>query len=139
MREERHSFTVDEANELLSQLKVALTTLRRSRDRLQELERKKAVEELAWLQEDGSVSPQAQTEIERLDQLQQEEAHSFEEGLKAIHRTGAELKDLSEGLIDFPTQRGKEWVYLCWKEDEEKISHWHDLESGFGGRRPIEQ
>jgi hypothetical protein len=29
-------------------------------------------------------------------------------------------------------------VYLCWVEQEEdEIAYWHDLESGYAGRRPL--
>ncbi|MGY8762948.1 MAG: DUF2203 family protein, partial [Nitrospinaceae bacterium] len=28
-------------------------------------------------------------------------------------------------------------VYLCWKNPEEKIEYWHDIQSGFAGRQRI--
>jgi hypothetical protein len=59
--------------------------------------------------------------------------------LLEIARFGVEVKDVDQGLIDFRTkQRGRE-VYLCWKLGEgDRISYWHDLETGFGGRKLIE-
>ena len=50
---------------------------------------------------------------------------------------GVELKDPVTGLIDFYWKRGDETVYLCWKHGEGDIAHWHDLQSGYGGRQPI--
>ena len=50
---------------------------------------------------------------------------------------GVELKDPVTGLVDFYWKRGDETVYLCWKHGEEGIDHWHDLQSGFGGRQPL--
>jgi hypothetical protein len=48
------------------------------------------------------------------------------------------LRDLERGLVDFPSMRGGREVYLCWVEQEEdEIGHWHDLEAGFAGRRPL--
>jgi hypothetical protein len=44
---------------------------------------------------------------------------------------------LDVGLCDFPHQRDGRVVYLCWKQDEEEVSWWHDLDSGFAGRQPI--
>ena len=137
--EEPRLFSLDEANQMLPLVREKVVSLRQHRDRLQELERKKAVEELTWLQTDGTVSPQAQQEVAQLDQLQQEEASLFEKDLKELTQIGAELKDLDEGLVDFFARRGMELVYLCWKDGEDRIRWWHDLSSGFPGRRPMQE
>ena len=50
---------------------------------------------------------------------------------------GALVKDLDEGLVDFPAQREGEEVLLCWRLGEDEISFWHGLEEGFSGRRPL--
>jgi hypothetical protein len=47
------------------------------------------------------------------------------------------LRDIDRGLVDFPAIREGREVYLCWQLGEEAVEHWHDLESGFGGRQPI--
>src|SRR5215813_7868059 len=53
-----------------------------------------------------------------------------------LQETGAVVKDLDQGLVDFPTLfRGQE-VYLCWKMGETEIRFWHGVE-GFIGRKPI--
>jgi hypothetical protein len=44
---------------------------------------------------------------------------------------------VQQGLVDFRSVRNGEEVYLCWRQGEERISHWHTLESGFAGRQPI--
>lgn len=49
---------------------------------------------------------------------------------------GLEVKGL-DGLVDFRALRDGRVVYLCWKYPEEEVGHWHDLEAGFQGRRPI--
>jgi len=51
---------------------------------------------------------------------------------------GCELKDIDQGLIDFRAEREGREVYLCWKLGEPDIRWWHDLESGFAGRQPLE-
>ena len=55
------------------------------------------------------------------------------------HLEGLDLlvRDLEAGLIDFPALRDGREVYLCWQLDEPEIGHWHGLESGFAGRRPL--
>jgi hypothetical protein len=47
------------------------------------------------------------------------------------------VRDIDRGLVDFPALRDGEEVYLCWEEGEEEITHWHDLDSGFGGRKAL--
>ena len=58
--------------------------------------------------------------------------------IEEIQEYGCLIKDLDIGLIDFPTLfRGRE-VYLCWKLGESGISHWHGVDEGFSGRKPID-
>ena len=132
-------FTVEEANKLIPQICRMLADLRAHRDREEQLEKAKAIEELSWLQPDGSVSPKAKEELSRLEEEQQKEAAALEQSLKAMGRTGAQLKDLDEGLVDFFASRDEELVCLCWKEGEDRIRYWHDMQSGFAGRRPLEE
>jgi hypothetical protein len=47
------------------------------------------------------------------------------------------LRDADTGLIDFPAEREGRQVYLCWRPDEDRVSFWHDLGTGFGGRKPL--
>jgi hypothetical protein len=53
--------------------------------------------------------------------------------------TGALIKDLDTGLVDFPALRGDKEVYLCWRAGEPRIDYWHEVEAGFAGRQPIDQ
>ena len=59
-----------------------------------------------------------------------------------LHRvlaTGAQVKDINMGLLDFPALRNDREVCLCWKSGEGKIEYWHEVEAGFAGRRPISE
>ena len=58
--------------------------------------------------------------------------------LGSIQGLGIVVRDIDRGLIDFPAIRDQREVYLCWELDEERIAFWHDLESGYGGRRPLD-
>lgn len=65
-------------------------------------------------------------------------AAELKEALERVEQTGALVKDLDIGLIDFMTRyRGRD-VCLCWKLGEERIGFWHDTEEGFQGRKPID-
>ncbi len=67
------------------------------------------------------------------------EARSLARAVDAIARHGAEVKDIDEGLIDFPALHHGETVLLCWKLGEDEIRFWHRIEDGFAGRRPVEE
>ena len=54
-----------------------------------------------------------------------------------IEAMGCEVKGIREGLIDFPSLREGREVYLCWRMPEKEILFWHDLNTGFSGRKPI--
>ena len=65
-------------------------------------------------------------------------AAALKSALAHIERTGAMVKDLDIGLIDFLSiYRGRE-VCLCWKLGEDRICFWHGTEEGFRGRKPID-
>ena len=54
-----------------------------------------------------------------------------------LEEIGCEIKGIREGLIDFPSIREGREVYLCWRMPEKEILFWHDLNTGFAGRKPI--
>ncbi|HLE20953.1 MAG TPA: DUF2203 domain-containing protein [Vicinamibacteria bacterium] len=50
---------------------------------------------------------------------------------------GCQIKDVENGLVDFPTiWEGRE-VYLCWKLGEQEVSFWHEIDAGVAGRQPL--
>ena len=57
--------------------------------------------------------------------------------MRKIEGVGCEVKGIREGLIDFPSLREGREVYLCWRMPEKEILFWHDLNTGFSGRKPI--
>jgi hypothetical protein len=62
----------------------------------------------------------------------------LEAGVKGILNMGIEVKDVDEGLVDFLGKRNGREIYLCWKHGEDNIEYWHDLNTGFAGRHPID-
>ena len=61
------------------------------------------------------------------------------DALAEIDATGVQVKDLDIGLLDFPCQVEDQVILLCWKLGEKSIEHWHGLEEGFRGRKPIDE
>ena len=62
----------------------------------------------------------------------------FYESVEILENTGVVVKSIEQGLLDFPSKRFNEEVWLCWKYGETEIRFWHEKDSGFLGRKPIE-
>jgi len=62
----------------------------------------------------------------------------FYESVEILENTGVVVKSIEQGLLDFPSKRFDEEVWLCWKHGETEIKFWHEKDSGFMGRKPIE-
>ena len=62
----------------------------------------------------------------------------FYESVELLESTGVVVKSIDQGLLDFPAKRFDEEVWLCWKYGETEIKFWHEKDSGFMGRKPIE-
>ena len=58
-------------------------------------------------------------------------------GVARIDAMGLTLRDIEHGLVDFPALVSGRQVWLCWQRGEPVIGWWHDLETGFSGRRPL--
>jgi hypothetical protein len=58
--------------------------------------------------------------------------------IQELAQVGAELKDASTALLDFPALHQGREVLLCWQGGEETITHWHERDGGFAGRKPVE-
>lgn len=65
-------------------------------------------------------------------------ARVVSDALRWIADRGIVLRDVSEGLCDFPGEINGKDVFLCWKLGEESVDHWHELDSGFSGRKPLD-
>lgn len=55
--------------------------------------------------------------------------------ISKLEEKGIELKDMDAGLVDFPAKRFDQEVYLCWKLGEQQILYWHEIETGYAGRK----
>lgn len=57
--------------------------------------------------------------------------------IEELARRGILLRDPETGLVDFPSEREGEPVYLCWRLGEDHVGHYHGERGGFSGRRPL--
>jgi hypothetical protein len=62
----------------------------------------------------------------------------YQSAWREVEEMGAVLKDPRTGLVDFYGQVDGKLVCLCWKYGEDAVTHYHELDEGFAGRKPIE-
>jgi len=61
----------------------------------------------------------------------------FYYAIEDLENTGVVIKGIDEGLLDFPSKRFDNEIWLCWKQGETEIKFWHEKDIGFSGRKPI--
>jgi hypothetical protein len=123
---ERH-YTVEEANALLPRVKPLLQRLRDAKDMLTDEEAHEVLAESAPTNgggERGRQVGEAFLEVRRL--------------VETIQEAGIVIRDIDRGLIDIPTIRDDREVYLCWELGEDDVEWWHELDSGYRNRQPID-
>ncbi len=59
--------------------------------------------------------------------------------VKALADAGCEVKNIEDGIVDWYASRGEREVLLCWKLGEKEVRYWHDVDTGFAGRRPLSE
>ncbi len=122
-------FTLEEANSLLPSVRPIVNSIQRSHRRLMSFETT-AKRAAAGAESGGGGMAQGPRYASLLVELSV--------GAGELESLGVQLKDYSQGLIDFPSMREGRVVLLCWKADEgDQLEWWHDLEAGFGGRQPL--
>jgi len=118
----RH-YTVDEAREMIPQLRLWLTELRQHREKLQRID-----DRLGQMLATGADSGGTLVN----DSIRQ--LAGIQKYLAYFRELEIQIKDIDRGLVDFPAVVAGKEVFLCWEEDEESIEFWHDLDTGFTGR-----
>lgn len=123
----RRLFTAEEANALLEDLRPILGAILRDRARIVELQPALAPVLEKMLGNGGNrVASELLETFERL-----------RASVRAVEAMGVLIKDLETGLVDFPSRRGDEIVFLCWRFGEPSVTYWHRLDAGFAGRQPL--
>lgn len=121
-------FTLHEANSALETIRPLMDEAQAIRQKILE------VEPGAWSAVEKSVGNGGNRTLSRVVQ-------DFEKLDALVHRildTGALIKDINIGLLDFPALREGREVYLCWQYGEGDIAFWHEVDAGYAGRQSIE-
>ena len=131
------TFTLDEAHSLLPVLESLLRTAINSKKTMDEVD----AEQQALLHRiflNGGmfldIVPLARRKAERTKAEQR-----AKDAIAEIDSIGVQVKDLDMGLLDFPCEVEGKTILLCWKLGEKSITHWHGVQEGFAGRKPIDE
>ncbi|HXX23940.1 MAG TPA: DUF2203 domain-containing protein [Terriglobia bacterium] len=129
-------FDRHEAEELLPVIGHFLEEARKQKHALESITAEISNAALRIMMLGGSLPPFA--ELNRKKSQRDKVAEQLAQTVDEIQQTGCLVKDLETGLVDFPSLRGGEKVYLCWKLGEAHIGYWHGIEEGFAGRKPLD-
>lgn len=129
-------FNREEAEQLLPMIEENLGKALEEKKKVEALDEELAKAAARIMALGGSIPPSralAKTRAER-----DESASELAQMVEQIQQTGCVIKDLDVGLIDFPSLRDGQEVYLCWKLGEERIEYYHGIDEGFAGRKPLD-
>ena len=125
---ETDQFTLDEANSLIPWLVETFRKLELLRQEYTSIQERFADLERA----SGNLA-----DGDKLKVSAEHLARQIEEGVEEILDQGILIRDVSRGLVDFPSHRNGREVYLCWIGGEERIDYWHETDRGFSHREPL--
>ena len=121
---ERRLYSIEEANALLPHLAPALVELREKYEQAQIARREIQVAAA------GNGGSHERDDLNRL-------VARVDELLERLREWDVELRDVSTGLVDFPSIVEGDDAYLCWRLGEPDVSWWHRPDDGFPGRKPL--
>lgn len=118
------TYTVREANDLLPHLAPTLVELREKYARAAEIQ--ETIDESAMTNGGSSKREKWSRILARVQEL-----------IERLESWSIELKDIDEGIVDFPSAHHGEDAVLCWRLGEPEVAYWHPRDTGFAGRRPL--
>jgi hypothetical protein len=125
VRHTRH-YSVDEANALCDWIAGEIHAIRAARRHLREPAANAALERAAQHEGGGFAGPDVAADT-----------ISIYVRTSRLAVMDIVMRDLDRGLVDFPSLRGGQEVYLCWTLGEPSVGFWHDLDAGAAGRREL--
>jgi hypothetical protein len=118
-------YDLDDANARLPEVREVLTLLRDQRAELIRLR-------------DRTREPNVdEDESRRIHLRMQGIVDQMQAAVAQLVSWDVTLRDIQSGLIDFPALVNGRQVCLCWRLGEDSVEWWHELSSGFAGRRRI--
>lgn len=136
---QRRYFTIEEAEEELPQVRRLVTKLQRLKSRIARLVETKdcVLENVDSVDSEQDAFALAFAQEVKINKELHKNMYAFFKALDELNEIGCVVKDVDEGLVDFFYPLKDRDVLLCWKNGEDKIKHWHELDEGFANRRPV--
>ena len=132
---QRRLFTYEEANHLVPWLQRTFDRLNSFIGRLESLRGQLA--DIQRVQQRRNGTFQQQDEIQEMQEELDGIGRDIQGMVDEITRAGIIVRDVAQGLVDFPHIRDGREVYLCWIGGEESIGYWHETDRGFIHRQPL--
>ncbi|HYJ01591.1 MAG TPA: DUF2203 domain-containing protein [Nitrososphaeraceae archaeon] len=123
-------FTIDQANTILPKVKKRFDEILFCKNNVIDIQ-----EELQNLSDSNCSFEKFITKKQELNHA----VTSLYSMIQKLEDMGVMIKSVDEGLLDFPSIRYDEEIWLCWKFGENQVKFWHGKEEGFMGRKPIPQ
>ena len=127
-------FTVEEANQLLGEIRKPLERLCAMKREFDRLETRISVLLVTTSGADAENPDSLELRRCRGSAAPRQMIGS---GIMRLEEQGVVVKDLDKGLCDFYALNGERLIFLCWHLGEATVSHWHGLHDGFAGRQSI--
>ena len=124
-------FTVEEANALIPRMEILVRGLQVEADAL-----RARIRDLAR-RHDSSIAAMPLSELIELYPELKANAARMAETAGQVESLGCFLKDIDQGLVDFPYEIEDDVVFLCWQSGERQIIAWHTIDSGISDRPPL--
>ena len=122
-------FTIKSANDMLPTIIEKFQKIKQGKNEIEKMEQKLQMNLSGTSNLDNYVT---------LKQNLNASVTRFYTSIEELEKTGVVLKGLEEGLLDFPSKKFDDEIWLCWKEGETEIKFWHEKDVGFNGRKPID-
>lgn len=142
--EQKRYYSVAEANELVPELAQRFGAIIQMRAQLHSMYQSLVARGHTPALDLTGTSPPIVTsglpdDVARDAQVFRGMAEALREQLELITETGCVIRDIDDGLVDWPAQdRGRD-IWLCWRYGEPEVAYYHELNTGFAGRRPVSE
>lgn len=133
--QQRRLFSLDEANQLVPWLQEVFLRLESPMRRVQSLQESASTLEREQRRQNGTFD--RYNEVNRVQAELNELRTQIQGAVDEVINAGIIVRDIGQGLVDFPHVRDGREVYLCWIKGEVRIDFWHETDRGFAHRQPL--
>ncbi len=125
-------FTAEEANNALPYVRRIVEDIVTEYDQWRDCIYRYEVLATTSKSEEGETEEQVELR-EEVDQI----AQRINKLIDELSNVGCVFKGFEGGLVDFYGRSNGRDICLCWKLGEPDVGHWHEVDDGFKGRKPL--